>query len=281
MQPGSSHDGQGQGINMPEERIAEENEVEEGTGSDGDHEQETDERMIKAAKTIQDAYRRHLGRKRAVRDGAAKKIQAAYLRHLRRKSTVRKGIDATQARYWHLLRRKSMEVEWTKESRYHLLFRVPLAYILVCLDVIGEFVESKKKESKKRMTTEGEKDLEERMEVLREQRCDSVDCTSCIRSNRASSKLLKQTIALQKKLSPSSEFHKERSVSNLQRAVLDVKAVVESLDHIPESIGTKNQIEKRWDRGYKWIFEKQGTRAKGKKAEKPKLVLDREDLLYL
>ena len=98
--------------------------------------------------------------------------------------------------------------------------------------------------------------------------------------NRSPSKLLKQTIALQKKLSPSSKFHEERSISDLQRAVLEVKAVVESLDDIPGSIGTKNQIEKRWNRGYRWVFEKQGTRAKGRKANKPKLVLDREDLLY-
>jgi hypothetical protein len=56
---------------------------------------------------------------------------------------------------------------------------------------------------------------------------------------------------------------------------------VESLDNIPGSIGTRNKIEKRWNRGWKWIFEKQGSRAKGKKAEKPKLVLDREGLMYL
>jgi hypothetical protein len=167
VQPGSDHDGQEQGINAPQERITEENEVEEGTGSGGDPKQEIDEGMVKAAKTIQDAYRVAMERKRAVRDSAAKKIQAAYLRHLKRKSIVRKGIDATQARYWHLLRKRSMEMEWTKESRYHLLFRVPLAYILVCLDVIGEFVESKKKEAKKRMATEGDKDLEELMEALR------------------------------------------------------------------------------------------------------------------
>ena len=100
-------------------------------------------------------------------------------------------------------------------------------------------------------------------------------------SNESSSQLLKKTIALQKKLSPSSDFHKGRSVSDLQRAVLEVKAVVESLDNIPESIGTRNKIENRWNRGWKWIFEEQGNRAKGRKAEKPKLVLDREDLLYL
>ena len=70
-------------------------------------------------------------------------------------------------------------------------------------------------------------------------------------------------------------------MSELQRVVLEAKGVVESLDDIPESIGTKNQIRRRWDRGYGWIFEKEGGRAKGKKIEKPKLVLDREDLLYL
>jgi len=174
-QPDSGYDGQEQGVNIPQERIAEENEAEEGTGSSGDHEPDTaDKRKVEAAKAIQIAYRRHLGRKRAIRDGAAKKIQAAYLRHLKRKSIVRKGIDATQARYWHLLRKRSMEMEWTKESRYNLLFRVPLAYILVCLDVIGGFVESKKKESKKRMTTEDNRGLEELMDAVQQQRCVTV-----------------------------------------------------------------------------------------------------------
>lgn len=171
-QPDGDYDGQEQGVNMAQERITEENEAEEGTGSSGDHEPDTaDKSKVEAAKAIQGAYRRHLGRKRAVRDGAAKKIQAAYLRHLKRKSIVRKGIDATQARYWHLLRKRSMEMEWTKESRYNLLFRVPLAYILVCLDVIGGFVESKKKEFKKRMATEDNRGLEELMDAVQQQRC--------------------------------------------------------------------------------------------------------------
>ena len=101
------------------------------------------------------------------------------------------------------------------------------------------------------------------------------------RSNEPCSKLLQKTIALLKKLSPASKFHEERSVRNLQAVVLEAKAVVEGLDSIPGSIGTRNQIKKRWDRGWEWIFEKEGSRAKGKKAEKPKLVLDRDDLLYL
>ena len=281
VQPdGSGRQGHGS-TDMPQERIADENEAEEGAGSGGDHEQDTDERRVKAAKTIQNVYRRRLEQKRAVRVSAAKKIQAAYRRHLKRKSVVRKGIDATQARYWHLLRKRSMEMEWSKDSRYCLLLRVPLAYILVCLDVIGAFVESKKKEAKKRITTEGHRDLEEQMEALQQCRCDKINWTLYLGSNKSSSKLLKKTIALQKNLSPSSKLHEGRSISDLQRAVLDAKDVVESLDNIPGSIGTKNQIEKRWDRGWKWIFEKRGSRAKGRKAEKPKLVLDREDLLYL
>ena len=70
-------------------------------------------------------------------------------------------------------------------------------------------------------------------------------------------------------------------MSDLQRAVLEVKVVVEGLEDIPESIGTRNKIEKRWERGHKWIFEKQGGKSKGRKVDKPKLALDCEDLLYL
>jgi len=258
---GGDHDGRGQPMNVVQERIAEENEAEEAPGSGGDHNEGIDERLVRAAKVIQNAYRRHLERRR---DEAAKKIQMAYLRYLKRKKVVRKGLDATQARYWQLLHEKSMEMEWTKDSRYHLLFRVPLAYILVCLDVVGGFVESRKNEAKKRLKTEGDKDLEDVMDAIQQ-----------------SSKLLKRIIELQKKLSPSSGFHKGKSGSDLQRVVLEVKVVVESLEDIPESIGTRNKIGKRLERGYKWIFEKQGGKAKGKKVDKPKLVLDREDLMYL
>jgi len=255
------YDGQEQRMNTPQERITEENEAEEKLGPGGGDDQGSDQELVKAARTIQSAYRHHLERRRGK---AAKKIQVFYRRYLKRKNIVRKGLDATQARYWQLLRKRSLEMQWTEGSRYHLLFRVPLAYILVCLDVTGGFVESKKKEAKKRLTAEGDKNLEELMDALQQY-----------------SKLLKRTIELQKTLSPSSEFHEEKSVRDLQRVVLGVKAVVESLEGIPESIGTRNQIEKRWERGYKWIFEKQGGKAKGRKANKPKLVLDHEDLLHL
>ena len=62
-------------------------------------------------------------------------------------------------------------------------------------------------------------------------------------------------------------------MSDLQQAVLEVKAVVESLDDTLRSTGTRNQIKKLWDQGLKWIFEKQGSGAKGKRAVKPKAVL--------
>ena len=264
-------------IEIPRERITDGREAEVST-SGGDHEEEIDESRVNAAKAIQDAYRRRLERKRI---RAAKKIQVAYRRHLKRKIVVRKGIEATQAHFWKLLRERSKEMEWTKDSRYYLLFRVPLADILVCLSAIKAFAESGRNEARKRMMTEDHKGLEESMEALDQHRCDMVGRTLYQGSNESSSKLLKKTNELQKKLSPSSKFHEGRSVSNLQDAVQEVKSVVESLDDIPGSIGTRDHIRKRWDRGSKWIFEKQGSRAKGKKAEKPKLMLDREDLLYL
>jgi len=239
-------------IEIPEERVAHRKETEEAMPGD-DHEEEINKVQVDAARVIQDAYHRDLERKRA---GAARKIQVAYRRHLKGKAVVREGIDAIQARYWHLLRKRSMKMEWPKDSRYYLLFRVPLAYILVCLDTIGAFVESEKKEAKKRMITEDHGGLEQLTEALNRYRCDSVDYTLYQGSNNPFSKLLKKTIALQKKLSPSSKFHEGQSVSDLRDAVLEAEAVVESLDDIPGSTGTRNQIKVRWDRGRKWILEK-------------------------
>ena len=168
VQPDGDRDGEGQQrfIDVPQESIAEGKEA-EAVMPGGDLEEKFEDIRVSSAKTIQGAYRRYLERKRA---GAAKKIQAAYRRRLKRKSIVRKGIEATQAHYWHLLRKRSMEIEWTKNSRYYLLFRVPLAYVLVCLDTIKAFVESEKKEAKKRMMTEHHSKLEELTETLTKQR---------------------------------------------------------------------------------------------------------------
>ena len=256
---------------MPQEEGVAEGKEAEAIASSGDHEEEIDETQANAAKVIQDAYRRHWERKRTP---AVRKIQAAYRRHLKRKSVVRKGIDENQSQYWQLLRQRSMEMEWSKDSQYYLLFRVPLAYILVCLDAIKTFIESENKVAKKRLMTEDHKALDDVMKALTQYKYDTVDCALYSVSNKFSRKLRKETIELQKKLSPSSPFHEKRSVSDLQRAVAEVKVVMESLYTIPGSVGLKKKIQKRWDRGWKWIFEKERSGVKGKKAEKPKLVLE-------
>ena len=159
-------------IDIPEEKIAYTKELEAVMSGE-----EVDKTLANAARTIQGAYRRHLERKRAA---AARKIQAAYRRHLKRKNVVRMGIDATQAHYWNLLRKQSMKMNWTKESRYYLLFRVALGYILACLDTIKTFTELEKKEAKKRLMMEDNKKLEELMEALDNYRCDSTNYTPSV-----------------------------------------------------------------------------------------------------
>lgn len=164
-QPDGDRYGQGQQKHIDgtaQERIHDEKETEVVTAS-GDHEEEIDETLVNAAKVIQDAYRHHWERKRTP---AVRKIQAAYRRYLKRKRVVHKGIDPTQAHYWNLLRKRSMKIEWSKGSRYYLLFRVPLAYILVCLDVIKAFTESGKKEAKKHLMTADHRGIEEQMEAI-------------------------------------------------------------------------------------------------------------------
>jgi len=169
------HDEQGQEIyiDIPRERIADRAEVEVVIPG-SDHEQETNGTRVDAARTIQDAYRRHLERKWA---GAARRIQAAYRRYLKRKNFVRKEMEAAQAHYWRLLRKRSMKMQWSKGSRYYLLFRVPLAYILVCLDVVTAFAVSKRRESKKRLMTEDYRGLEELVDALVQYRYDDADYT--------------------------------------------------------------------------------------------------------
>ena len=78
----------------------------------------------------------------------------------------------------------------------------------------------------------------------------------------------------QKKLSPDSKLHEKRSLKDLQQAVQEAAVIVEGLDDIPGLPAKKNRVRKRWDRGYKWIFEKEGGGAKGKKGEKPRLALE-------
>jgi hypothetical protein len=171
--PDGGHDGQGQQKHIdgtPQERMNDGKETEVVT-TGGDHEEEIDETLVNAARVIQDAYRHHRERKRTP---AARKIQAAYRRYLKRKRAARKGIDATQAQYWEILRKESTETEWSKDSQYYLLFRVPLAYILVCLDAIKSFAESGKKEAKKLLMTADHRGIEEQMGAIDQYGYDSV-----------------------------------------------------------------------------------------------------------
>jgi hypothetical protein len=174
VQSNDDHDGQERQkhIDIPEEKIADTKELEVVTSGE-----EVDKILVNAARTIQGAYRRRLERKRAA---AARKIQVAYRRRLKRKNIVRMGIDATQAHYWHILRKESMKMEWAKGSHYYLLFRVALGYVLACLDTIKAFAQLEKNEAKKRVMTEGNKQLEDLMEALDNYRCGNTDCTLSI-----------------------------------------------------------------------------------------------------
>ena len=141
--------------------------------------------------------------------------------------------------------------------------RDSLKYVLECLVVIKAFAESEREEAMRRMMTPGSKNIQELMEALDQHRCDAVYCTSYQRSNKSTSKLLKKAIELQKKIYPSSKFHQERSVSDLRLAVLEVKAIVESLDNIPGSIEMKNWIKKCWATGFlrnRGVERKEGMR---------------------
>ena len=153
VRPDGGHEGQGQQKcidNMLQKGVTK---GKEAVASNGDHE-EIDVAQVNAAEVI----------------------QAAYRRHLKRINVVRTGIDENQARYWQLLRQRSTEMEWSKDSRYYLLFRVPLAYILVCLDAIKTFIESENKIVKKRLMTEDVRDLDDLMEALTKYKYDNVDC---------------------------------------------------------------------------------------------------------
>ena len=176
-QSGGNCDRQGQQKpieDIPQERVVYGKEA-EVTASGEDYEGETDGTRFNAVRAMENAYSHRLERNRA---DAARRIQAAYRRHLKRKSVVRQGIDATQAHYWYLLRKRSTEIEWPEDSRYYLLFRVPLAYILVCLDTAKTFIESEKEETKRRVMTEDDRDLEHSLiDTLHQRRCDGADST--------------------------------------------------------------------------------------------------------
>ena len=262
-QPDGDHDGQRQliPIDASQEGVTDIKEA-EADELDSHHEEEFNETQVKAAQVIQVAYYRHLERKRVA---AALKIQAACRRYLRQRNVARMVIDESRVQYWKLLRERSKETKW-EDLRYYLLFRVPLADILICLDLIWAFLKAEKKDANKRMGAPKEKDGEELMDVIDQYMYDSAHFALRSGSDESSRSLLKQTTELRKKLSLNSEFHERGSVADLQDAVLEVKTIVESIDTLPGSVKAKNRINKRWDRGWKWILEKRSER-EGDKTE--------------
>ena len=147
---------------------------------DRDRERENYETQVNAAKVIQEAYRAHRRRLEQRKADAARKIQAAYRRYLRRKEIVRDRIGAARTHFWHLLRTRSLEMEWPRDSQYYLLFRVPLGYILVCLDTIEALFGSEIKVLRKLIGDDADhEDLEEPAVALCRYRCGSIYCTLC------------------------------------------------------------------------------------------------------
>ena len=92
------------------------------------------------------------------------------------------------------------------------------------------------------------------------------------------SDLLKATINLQKKLGPSSDFHERRDFPALKAAVLEVEGVIKRAADEPSFIGDMQQIDKDWEYGHKGILKEAVHR---RKPQKPKLVIDPEDRMYL
>ena len=94
------------------------------------------------------------------------------------------------------------------------------------------------------------------------------------------SDLRKATAKLQKKLGPSSPFHKGRDASTLKAAVLEVEKLLDRLSEFPgtASTKTKERIAEDWKLGWHGIVKEP---VKGRKVQKPELTLDEEDLLYV
>lgn len=93
------------------------------------------------------------------------------------------------------------------------------------------------------------------------------------------SDLQKAAAKLQKKLGPSSSFHKGRDASTLKAAVLEVEKLLDRLSEFPgtASTKTKERIMEDWKLGWHGIVKEP---IKGRKVQKPELTMDEEDLLY-
>ena len=92
---------------------------------------------------------------------AALTIEAAYHRVMARKKEVLKGIGATRAHFWSLLRGRVSSMEWSGHKRYKLLMQGPLVHVLVCLDGVKMFADQTSRDSKKQLQQDDHIRLEE------------------------------------------------------------------------------------------------------------------------
>ena len=95
---------------------------------------------------------------------AALKILAVYHRFMARKNEALKGIDATRARLWSLLRDRASSMEWPSHKQYRLLMQGPLVHVLVCLDGIKMFADQVNRDSKEQLKGDDHRKLEELMD---------------------------------------------------------------------------------------------------------------------
>ena len=91
-------------------------------------------------------------------------IGSAYRRVITRKKEILKGIGATRARFWSLLRYRASSMEWSRHKGYIMLMQGPLAHVLVCLDCIKMFADHIKKDTKKQLQVGDHTRLEELIE---------------------------------------------------------------------------------------------------------------------
>ena len=94
------------------------------------------------------------------------------------------------------------------------------------------------------------------------------------------SDLQKAAAELQMKLGHLSPFHDKRDVLALKAAVLEAGRLIDWVSEFPGKAATKTkeQIKEDWKLGWDGIVKES---VKGRKAQRPKLTLDEEDLLHL
>lgn len=95
---------------------------------------------------------------------AALTIEAAYHRVVTRRKEALRGIDATRARFWALLRDRASSMEWSGNRRYKLLMQGPLVHVLVCLHGIKAFADQTNKDSNRQLRGDDHSRLEELIE---------------------------------------------------------------------------------------------------------------------